>query len=73
MSKLFSEAVRIDEDRSVSVVELPNSGVSIEGITIDEFDGDVSRGTILFRHDAAETLRGIINRWHEAKEEEKNG
>ena len=73
MSKLFSEAVRIDEDRSVSVVELPNSGVSIEGITIDEFDDGVGRGTILFREDAAETLMGILNRWHEAKEEEKDG
>ena len=66
MKELFSEAIRVDNCKSVSVNELPDNSLGIKGLTIGA-DGDVASGTLRLSKDESEILRQILNRWHKVK------
>lgn len=69
MSILFSETVKVADDRSVSVEELPDGSIGVRGQVL-ECDGDIRITSIRFSEESLEAIRLILNRRSE-KEEEK--
>jgi ACT domain-containing protein len=70
MKDLFHELVRVDENRSVCVEELPDGSFGVRGVSINFGDG-VSTAAIRFSAEALEALTGILNRLRAVQEEKK--
>ena len=70
MTELFAASRRIDEERSVSVVELADTTIAIEGVTAI-FGRDATRGAVRLSPEATEQVRQILNEWHECNKEVK--
>lgn len=68
MTELFAASRKVAEDKSVRVVELPDSSIGIEGITLLA-DGEVLRGAVRLSAEAVEQVRQLLNEWHECNKE----
>ena len=68
MDDLFIEVVRVGDERSVVVEELPGGTFMVGGRIYNGNTGDISNATIRFSEEALETLRAILNRRAEGKE-----
>ena len=68
MTELFAASRKVAEDKSVHVVELSDSSIGIEGITLLA-DGEVSRGAVRLSAEAVEQVRQLLNEWHECNKE----
>jgi hypothetical protein len=65
MRELFIASRMVAEDRSVNVVELPDSSVDIEGITVLPTRA-VRVGSLRLSAEGMEQIRQLLNDWHES-------
>jgi len=68
MRELFIASRMVAEDKSVNVIELSDSSVAIEGITVFPA-GSIKAGSLILSAEAMEQIRQMLNDWHESKGE----
>ena len=63
--KVFSRAIRIDENRQVAVTEVPHDGVRLSAMTVSlEDNTDKCSGVaLMLSTEAALALSSLLNEW----------
>lgn len=66
--EIFSRAIRIDEDRQVSVMEVPD-GLSIEGLTssLSNEGGEIRHTRMFLSEEAAKAMFKLLGEWMKSK------